>query len=121
MQDVELMRRQRNLVDEFLPFVDSFPSLFSSLGQRFMSTALAQVTEQSASELRRRIEVYLSQIGVSSVRLLDIQVQQGTVSLRGTVRSHYERQLCLSSQYVPGVRKVVDDLTVVETPPGPRS
>ena len=64
------------------------------------------------SELKRRITIFLAQKGVSSARLLSIEVEDGTVTLRGTVASFYERQICLSCNHIPGVRKVVDDLKV---------
>jgi len=74
-----------------------------------MSIGLA--TDNSL-DLKRRILIFLSQRGVSSVRRLNIEVNGGTVTFRGTVPSFYERQLCLCSQYVPGVRKLVDELKV---------
>ena len=86
-----------------------------------MSSELAQVTDKAALDLKRRIIIFLSQKGVSSVRLLDIDVANGTVTFRGTVASFYERQLCLSCDHVPGVRKVVDDLKVeIPSPHPPR-
>ena len=48
----------------------------------------------------------------STIRLLDIEVANGTVTFRGTVASFYERRLCLTCQHVPGVRKEVNDLKV---------
>ncbi len=77
-----------------------------------MASGRAKATDNSPLDLKRRIIACLSQRGVSSVRHLNIEVKDGTVTFRGTVRSFYERQLCLCCQYVPGVRKVVDDLTV---------
>jgi hypothetical protein len=86
-----------------------------------MSSGLALDANEAASELKRRIVIFLSQKRVSSVRLLDIEVSHGTVTLRGTVPSFYERQLCLSCQHIPGVRKVVDDLKVeIVSPRAPR-
>jgi hypothetical protein len=84
-----------------------------------MSSGLALSTEKAASELKRRIIIFLSQKGVSSVRLLDIEVADGTVTFRGTVSTFFERQLCLSCQYVPGVRKIVDELKVEIPSPVP--
>ena len=65
------------------------------------------------SGLKRRITNFLSQRGVSSWRRLDIDVKCDTVTLRGTVPSFYERQLCLAcTQHVPGVLNIVDELKV---------
>ena len=55
---------------------------------------------------------FLSQRGVTSLRRLNIQVNNGTVTFQGTVSSFYERQLCISSHRVHGVYRVVDDLKV---------
>ena len=77
-----------------------------------MSSGLALSMDEATTELKRRIVNFLSQKGVTSVKLLDIEVAHGSVTFRGTVPTFYERQLCLSCQYVPGVRKVVDDLKV---------
>ena len=81
-----------------------------------MSSGLVQ--DATTSDLKRRIIIFLSQKGVSSVRRLNIKVIDETVTFHGTVCSFYERQLCLSCQYLPGVRKVVDDLKVELPPPG---
>ena len=75
-----------------------------------MTSGLAQDTHKTSSDLKNRIISCLSQRGVS--RRLDIEVQDGTVTLRGTVPSFYQRQLCLCCKYVPGVRAVVDELRV---------
>ena len=64
------------------------------------------------SELKRRIELFLQQKGVSSLPRLNIEVEGGQVSLHGTVRSFYERQLCLCCKHVAGVLRVVDELKV---------
>jgi len=86
-----------------------------------MSSGLGHGTDEAALDLKRRISIFLSLKGVSSVRLLNIEVTNGTVTFRGTVASFYERQLCLSCQHVPGVRKVVDDLKVqIPSPGAPR-
>jgi osmotically-inducible protein OsmY len=71
------------------------------------------------SDLKRRIELCLQQKGVSSLPRLNIDVESGQVMLRGTVRSFYERQLCLCCQHVAGVLRVIDDLKV-ELEPTPQ-
>ena len=77
------------------------------------SRVLTEPVETSSCELGRRIYNYLWQRGVSSVPRLNIEVDNGTVTLRGTVRSFYEWQLCSTcSQRVAGVLKLVNDLKV---------
>jgi osmotically-inducible protein OsmY len=63
-------------------------------------------------DLKRRVELLLQQKGVSSLPRISIEVEGGHVMLQGTVRSFYERQLCLCFQHVPGVLRVVDELKV---------
>ncbi len=77
-----------------------------------MSSDLTLGANYSTTELKRRITIFLAQKGVSSAKLLSIEVEDGTVTFRGTVVSFYERQICLSCNHIPGVRKVVDDLKV---------
>ena len=64
------------------------------------------------SDLKRRVELFLQLKGVSSLPRLSIEVEGGQVLLQGTVRSFYERQLCLCCKHVAGVLKVVDELKV---------
>ena len=82
-----------------------------------MSFGLTEPTDATSSDLKRRIMIFLSQRGVSSLQRLDIEVSGGTVTLQGTVSSFYERQLCLCCQHVAGVLKLVDELKV-ELPSG---
>ena len=77
-----------------------------------MVTKMSKRVDKTASDLKRRVLIFLSQRGVSSLRRLNIQVDSGIVTLRGTVSSFYERQLCLCCHRVAGVHRVVDDLTV---------
>ncbi len=85
-----------------------------------MSFGQTKPIDETSSDLKRRIMLFLSQRGVSSVRRLDIEVRGGTVTLHGTVRSFYERQLCLCCKHVAGVLELVDELKVElpsRTPP----
>ncbi len=78
-----------------------------------MSSVRTEPIDKSSLEIKRRITNLLSQRGVSSLRRLNIEVANGTATLRGTVASFYERQLCLSCcQHVPGVFKLVDEIEV---------
>ena len=64
-------------------------------------------------DVKRRITNLLVQRNAAACRKIDIEVIGGTVILRGTVHSFYERQLCLAcSQQVSGVLKLVDEIQV---------
>ncbi len=66
-----------------------------------------------SGDIKRRITNLLWQRGRSTLRQLAIEVDNGTVTVRGTVRSFYERQVCLSCcQHVPGVFRLVDEIKV---------
>ena len=83
-----------------------------SKGQ-FMSSVHAEMIDKSSCDLQRRVMNFLAQRGVSSLRRLNVKAEGGTVTLHGTVRSFYERQLCLCCcQHVAGVVKLVDELKV---------
>ena len=67
----------------------------------------------SSDDVKRRIVNALFQRGVPPARKIDVDVSDGTVTLRGTLPSFYERQLCLAcTQRVPGVFKLVDKIKV---------
>ena len=64
-------------------------------------------------DVKRRLTNLLVQRNAAACRKIDIEVIGGTVILRGTVNSFYERQLCLAcSQQVSGVLKLVDEIQV---------
>ncbi len=77
-----------------------------------MSFGLTEPTDATSCDLKRRIMIFLTQRGVSSLQRLNIEVSGGTVTLQGTVRSFYERQLCHCCKHVAGVLKLVDELKV---------
>ncbi len=78
-----------------------------------MSSVGTEPIDKSSREIKRRITNLLWQRGVSSLRRLNIEVKNGTVTVRGTVASFYQRQLCLSCcQHVPGVFRMVDEIKV---------
>ena len=87
-------------------------------GMTGMSFGQTKPIDETSSDLQRRIMLFLSQRGVSSVRRLNIEVSGGTVTLQGTVCSFYERQLCHCCKHVAGVLKLVDELKV-ELPSSP--
>ena len=81
-----------------------------------MASSLAQTdpVDLGGGDIKRRITNLLWQRGGSLLlRRFDIEVDNGTVTVRGTVPSFYQRQVCLSCcQHVPGVFRVVDELKV---------
>jgi osmotically-inducible protein OsmY len=64
-------------------------------------------------DLERRVVSYLAARYLPSLRQLQVSVEEGTVTLRGSVRSFYEKQIAIHScQRVAGVRKLVDAVDV---------
>ncbi|MBM4002128.1 MAG: BON domain-containing protein [Planctomycetes bacterium] len=82
-------------------------------GESTMSCEFASSTDLDR-DLERRVVSFLLQCGVLRTSGIIVRVQDGMVTLRGKVRSFYERQLCVhSGRRVAGVRKLVDELEVV--------
>jgi hypothetical protein len=78
-----------------------------------MSCLGTEPIDNNSGEIKRRIINLLYQRGVSSVQRLNIEVENGTVNVQGTVASFYERQVCVSCcQHVPGVFGLVDEINV---------
>ncbi len=78
-----------------------------------MSRVGTEPIDNNSGEIKRRIINLLCQRGVSSVQRLDIELENGTATVRGNVASFYERQICLSCcQHVPGVFRLVDEIKV---------
>ncbi|MFO0868970.1 MAG: BON domain-containing protein [Pirellulales bacterium] len=74
---------------------------------------LVQVGERADGELQRQVLDFLFQRQMPALRSIQVAVCNGIVTLRGRVRSFYERQLCLSCcQRVAGVRQLVDQIEV---------
>lgn len=64
-------------------------------------------------DLQRRVVSFLHDRHVPGLRHLDVEVQDGTVVLRGRVNSFYEKQLCQNCcRRVAGVLRLVDEVTV---------
>lgn len=82
-----------------------------------MSTLTEHAIERTSGDLKRRVRSFLAQQGINSVHRLNIEVNEGTVTLHGLVSSFYERQLCISCcQRVAGVVRFIDNLTVALPP-----
>jgi len=69
--------------------------------------------EQSDRDLERRVANYLSTRHVPGLRHLDVEADNGVVTLRGRVHSFYEKQLCQAfCRRVAGVVLYVDAVDV---------
>jgi hypothetical protein len=76
-------------------------------------------TQKSAADLnlQRRVALTLATLHEPVLRLLNVEAQDGTVTLSGRVASYYHRQLAQSrARHVAGVVRLIDALTVVERP-----
>jgi osmotically-inducible protein OsmY len=72
------------------------------------------ITEQHDRDLERRVVNYLMGRQMPTLRQIHVEADQGTVRLRGEVRSFYQKQLCLNcTRRVAGVLDLVDELNVV--------
>ncbi len=69
--------------------------------------------DYSDDDVRFRVSSYLKSRHFQNLRQIGVAVQNGTVTLEGTVDSFYEKQIALSScQRVAGVLSMVDHLSV---------
>jgi osmotically-inducible protein OsmY len=67
----------------------------------------------SDHDLESRLQSELSNNQRQALKRLQVHVAQGIVTLRGCVRSYYERQLAVQCcRRVPGVRQMIDALEV---------
>jgi len=70
-------------------------------------------SQLGSHDLERRVVSFLAQKHRSSLRAVSVEVNGGTVVLRGELPSFYDKQLCLSvCQRVAGVVRLVDQLDV---------
>lgn len=66
-------------------------------------------------DLERRVFQFLLDRHMPGLRRLSVEAEAGTVTLRGNVRTFYEKQLCQSiCRRVAGVRQIVDQVSVGE-------
>jgi len=64
-------------------------------------------------DIALRVEDFLSRQHFPSFQNLDLEVSQGTLTVRGQVKSFYEKQIAMSiCQHVPGVLQFVDEIAV---------
>jgi len=73
------------------------------------------------SDLERRVITFLARQHRPGLRSLEIEVNGGIVTIRGSVSTFYEKQLPLQLvQHVAGVVRLIDEVTV-KSPPYQRS
>lgn len=66
------------------------------------------------SSLARRVKNYLIGYKMPGLRDVEVEADNGTVTLRGQVHSYYQRQLAIHCcRRVAGVNQLVDELEVV--------
>ena len=64
-------------------------------------------------DLERRVVNYLLGYKMPTLRAIDVQSDHGRVTLRGTVSSFYQRQLCIHCCLrVAGVIRLIDEIEV---------
>ena len=64
-------------------------------------------------ELARRVTNYLAGQHIPALRAIEVEALNGAVTLRGTVKTFYEKQLTHhSASRVAGVRQVIDEIQV---------
>jgi hypothetical protein len=77
---------------------------------------IANKTRVDEAELRQRIKQLLASQHFASFRKLDVTVVGDGIVLAGCVPSFHERQLAVAlCQHVPGVHRVVDQLSVCDS------
>ncbi len=65
-------------------------------------------------DLERRVANYLFGRQVPALRRIEVEADHGTVTLRGSVYTFHQKQLCLNcTRRVAGVRHLVDEVEVL--------
>jgi len=75
---------------------------------------VTQKLDHRDCELRTRVVGYLLGRNEHAFRALQIEADDGTVTLTGQVRTYYEKQVAASCLSVVGVSRLVNNLTVPE-------
>jgi osmotically-inducible protein OsmY len=78
-----------------------------------MNAVCERATESADRDLERRVVNFLRGWQMPGLRNLEVQAADGTVTLRGTVNSFYEKQLSQQCcRRVAGVLKLIDFVSV---------
>lgn len=74
-----------------------------------MVQSTMRVGREADQELERRVRGTLAGRAYASLKRLDVEAANGTITLRGQVASFYEKQIAFSScQGLTGVLRIVD-------------
>lgn len=83
-----------------------------------MQLTAESFTERADRDLERRVTNFLAGRHVPGLRHVEVEAHNGTVTLRGRVRTFYEKQLCQDCcRRVAGVVQFIDDVDVVYAQP----
>jgi osmotically-inducible protein OsmY len=76
--------------------------------------SLAKVPAPASDrDLERHVANCLQDRNVAALRHIAVRADGGTITLRGTVTSFYQKQLCIQAcRNVPGVTELVDEVEV---------
>lgn len=78
-----------------------------------MQSSGVMLTDADDRDLERRIATFLADRHLPGLRQLEVAANRGTVTVRGRVRSFYEKQLCQNvCLCVAGVVQLVDAVVV---------
>ncbi len=78
-----------------------------------MGKGLEMAVVYRDADVAIRVEDFLSRQHFPSFQNLDLEVMYGKLTVRGIVRSFYEKQVAMSvCQKVPGVQQFVDEIVV---------
>lgn len=81
-----------------------------------MTTTTNHTLYPHDTDLELRVRNYLAAQSRPALRSVEVQVHNGTVTLRGLVQSFYEKQLSVHlAARVAGVRRLQDELIVQAT------
>lgn len=79
-----------------------------------MVTFSHEPADKADADLERRVRNYLVGRQMPGLRHIEVEANDGIVTLRGVVRSFYEKQLCIHCcRRVAGVMELVDEVAVV--------
>ncbi|NUQ64331.1 MAG: BON domain-containing protein [Pirellulales bacterium] len=79
------------------------------------------IADDHDRDLERRVANYLVGRQVPSLRQIEVEADRGTVTLRGSVYSFHQKQLCLNCcRRVAGVLELIDEVEVVYAAPAQR-
>jgi osmotically-inducible protein OsmY len=78
-----------------------------------MNAVIECIPESADRDLERRVLNFLRGWQMPGLRNVEVQAADGTVTLRGTVNSFYEKQLSQQCcRRVAGVLKLIDSISV---------